>query len=103
MEIEQENKFPGLMSVNFSPRRSGNETVSKCLEATCTACMQDSNYRYYCTSQAIPRTRTRKVGFEPTPNHPDGLKWHPVYEFIPVRKRLSELDACPEGKWVDEP
>ena len=99
MEI---NHTPEMFAPRPSSRRTGNEIQMKCIDASCVPCKQDSKSRYYCTSSSLPILRQRKVGFEHTPDHPDGLKWHPVFEAVPPRKRLRNLDECPEGRWVND-
>ena len=100
MEIESPRPTlpEDLMPIHYSPRASPR--LQRCKKAGCKLCLRDRNYRYYCTSPEHPKTKRVKVGWVHTPDHPDGFKYHPAYEWFPKAKRLADMKVCPEGCWT---
>ena len=102
MEIESHRyTLPeDLMQTHYSPR--SNPKLQQCKKVGCKLCLRDRNYRYYCTSAEHPKSKRVRVGWVHTPGHPDGFKYHPMYELFPQAKRLSDMKECPEGCWTIE-
>ena len=71
-----------------------------CAEAGCDLCRMDKASRAYCYSSKLVFKKMKQDGWIRTPDHPDGLKFHPRMVPMTNRKRLGIIDDCPEGRWL---